>query len=177
MYSSEIKTMGYIRYREFGSIAECYTKTGFIFYVDIDDLPFLSAFRWSASKDKDSDKRRPVTRINGKKKYLYRLLLGVTDPKKEVDHKDGNPMNCVRSNLRITDAAGNGRNKVCWSEFGINGISRLTSGKYKVVIHKDYHQYYLGVYETLEEAIEVRIQAEKEMFGIYAPYERYVIVK
>src|ERR1044072_6370465 len=32
--------------------------------------------------------------------YIHRFILGLSEPKPYVDHKDGNPLNCQRSNLR-----------------------------------------------------------------------------
>jgi len=41
---------------------------------------------------------------------LHRVILGITDPTILVDHRDGNPLNNVRSNLRLATRAQNGSN-------------------------------------------------------------------
>lgn len=57
--------------------------------------------------------------------YLHRVIMGVTDPKIDVDHIDGDGLNNRRSNLRAVTRQKNLRNKhrtygtskfigVCW---------------------------------------------------------------
>lgn len=43
--------------------------------------------------------------------YMHRLILGLTDPKIEVDHKDHNGLNNQRRNFRITKRIFNCRNR------------------------------------------------------------------
>lgn len=56
---------------------------------------------------------------------IHRLIMNVTEPNVLVDHKDRNPRNNMKSNLRITDHLGNSRNASKWS--------KPTSSKYKGV--------------------------------------------
>ena len=56
----------------------------------------------------------------------------------------------------------------CESESQFKGIyKRKDCGHYEVSICKDGKQHYLGLYKTLDEAIEVRRKAEEKLFGEY----------
>lgn len=58
-----------------------------------------------------------------------------------------------------------GRKKVqSNSSTGVTGVS-LRNGKYRAYINFKKKQYYLGTYENLEDAIETRKAAEKEIYG------------
>lgn len=48
---------------------------------------------------------------------------------------------------------------------GYTGVSKCKNGKYRSYIYFQRKQYYLGQYDTLEDAYEMRILAEKEIYG------------
>lgn len=62
--------------------------------------------------------------------------------------------------IQITNRALN-RN----STTGHKGVSLLPSGKYRAYIYFKRKQYYLGLYESVEDAAEARAKAEKEIYG------------
>jgi hypothetical protein len=81
--------------------------------VDKEDLPLLSRYYLKMS----SDNRYVIARepmYNGIRKSvtLGRLLLGVTDPKVLVDHRDRNTHNYSKSNLRCCSRSENQSNRV-----------------------------------------------------------------
>jgi len=90
-------------------------------------------------------------------RILYALYndeyLELRNPKYEIDHIDHNTQNNSKSNLRKVEAIANRRNKSLSTNntSGYNGI-KLFNGKYRVEIAK----VYLGLYSTLEEALEKR---------------------
>jgi len=51
---------------------------------------------------------------------MHRLLMGVTDPAVMVDHRDGDPLNNLRSNLRIATNSLNQANRQV-----VRGLSRF----------------------------------------------------
>lgn len=71
--------------------------------VDDEDYDSLSPFHWRMSnygyalrhRLKNEPVRRPFAVL------MHRQIMGVTDPKIEVDHKDRNRLNNQRSNLRL----------------------------------------------------------------------------
>src|SRR5690606_13765634 len=49
--------------------------------------------------------------IKGKDVLLHRFILGVTSPSTKSDHRDGDGLNNIRSNLRVATEQQNARNK------------------------------------------------------------------
>lgn len=57
---------------------------------------------------------------------------------------------------------------------GFRGVHKRKNGKYKVTIGLQGKRHYLGVYETFEEAVGVRLKAEKELHeGFVTAYEEW----
>lgn len=103
---------------------------------------------------------------------VHRIIMGVGkfDRKTQiiVDHEDGKKNNNRKSNLRITHKKNNPINCNMYSNntSGVKGVSWLERlGKWQVNIQIDKKNKYLGVYEDLEEAKMVRVEAEKKYFG------------
>ena len=78
-------------------------------FIDDDDLEKCSAFRWRIHTGA-CGLQYAEARV-GHGILLHRFLLDLKDRNQLVDHIDGNGLNCVRSNMRITDDVGNGMNK------------------------------------------------------------------
>lgn len=82
----------------------------------------------------------------GANRLLHRYLLGITDPRIYVDHKNNNGFDDRRKNLRLSDASTNCRNKVkkdkCSSSF-IN-VSKCIDNKYRCTIKIDGKLHSLG---------------------------------
>jgi hypothetical protein len=108
--------------------------------------------------------------VGGKRVYLARLILGVTDPRVLVDHRDGNPMNCRRDNLRVCSHSQN----------VFNSGSRGGTSVYKGVHFDKYHQRWigriaahgvkrrLGMFNSEEEAARAYDAAALELHGEFA---------
>lgn len=47
---------------------------------------------------------------------------------------------------------------------GIKGVSKMSNGKYRAYINLNRKQRYLGLFNTIEEAQEARLQAEKDLY-------------
>lgn len=79
------------------------TKTGNLYVVvDDDDYERLKDMRWTATKDGYA---LYVTRT-----YLHKLVVNAPSGQM-VDHKDGNPLNCSKSNLRFCTPSQNTLNR------------------------------------------------------------------
>lgn len=80
--------------------------------VNDEDFDLLSKYKWHVLKSKRSHSYIANTSIYkvGNLK-MHRLILGLTDPKIKVDHKDRNGLNSTRENLRIATNQQNNRNK------------------------------------------------------------------
>lgn len=150
------------------------------FYIDIDDIEFVRQRYWYVRKsdgyvyshnwDSESKKDRKIA--------LHVYLTG----EKYVDHKDHNPSNNRRNNLRVPDK----ENRITTNQ-GYNNVNHRrrsdnTSGytgvtwdkkrnKWQAYIMYNYRHYYIGHYEKLEDAAAARKAKEIECFGEFAYQE------
>ncbi len=84
-------------------------------YIDSEDLPLVGGRRL-----KIDEEGYIYVRIKRKDKTLHRLVMGV--PKGMlVDHIFGRLHDCRKSQLRVTDAVGNGQNRVKLSRSNKSG--------------------------------------------------------
>ena len=133
--------------------------------VDDEDWENVSKHKWHVNvKDGKVKAVHINVRENGKqtKLKLHQLLMGPVPPEYDnIDHIDRNPLNNCKTNLRFAT----------WSEQNINkGMHRdNTSGVKGVSWHKPTNKWlaqidgkHVGLYDTLEEACEVRAEAENK---------------
>lgn len=147
---------------------EITTAKGKVIIADAEDYKILCKYSWCISKTGYA-----VANIDKKVTKLHRYLLGITDKRIIVDHKNGNPLDNRRNNLRICNAQENARNcKASKSNLtGVLGVSFIKkSGRYRARIMVDRKEIRLGNFKTLEEAKKAREAAELKYFGEYAPY-------
>lgn len=99
--------------------------------------------------------------------YLHQLIINPQD-KLFIDHINGNRLDNRKSNLRVCTDQQNKMNhkKQENNTSGCSGVVyRKDTNKWTVRIQVNYKIINLGCYESLEEAIKVRKQAEIEYFG------------
>lgn len=79
-------------------------------FVDDEDFDFLSAYKWHALPHGRTWYARRNIRVNGKQtpKYLHQFLC---PGNKEVDHRDGDGLNCQKKNLRPATRAQQSANR------------------------------------------------------------------
>ncbi len=87
-------------------------KVGFFAMVDDEDYEELSKYNWSVQGGNSYNKDIYAVRfIHGKGIRMHRQILGETNPKILVDHKDHNGLNNQKSNIRRCTNAQNQQNK------------------------------------------------------------------
>jgi hypothetical protein len=103
--------------------------------------------------------------------YIHRLIamLFIPNPKNYpcVDHIDNNKTNNDISNLRWCSYSQNNMNKKrkITNKSGITGVNfDKKSKKWRARIVMDYHEYFLGRFEKIEDAIIARRKASTELF-------------
>lgn len=113
-----------------------------------------------------------IANIDGHRVLMHRFIMGVTDSR-FVDHRDHNPLNNQRSNLRICTPAENCRNSrkrsaarassrfkgVCWHK----GRSR-----WRASIVVNYKNITIGQFADELEAARAYDRAAREHFGEFA---------
>ena len=150
--------------------------------IQIDSETGVMTWRYSvANRVKPGDKVGTLNksgylhcRINNKSYKLHRLawlLYYQEDPGSDyIDHKDGNPLNNSKDNLRKVSHHQNRHNTVTKiiSKTGIRGVDLLPSGRYRCV----YGHKHIGVFDTIEEAITKRNEWLQEHVGEYSYINR-----
>lgn len=110
----------------------------------------------------------------GRYTSLHRVVLGV-ESEIEVDHEDGDGLNCVDSNLRPATSSQNSSNRHYINSTGYRGVCKRNSKKnpYAAQIEYDGKNHYLGVFKTAAEAA-LRYNAEAiKVFGEFAILNRF----
>jgi len=81
----------------------------------------------------------------------------------EVDHLNGVPSDNRPENLIASYPSNNKKNRARHktNTSGVNGVTITEQGKYKVKITVNRKYIHLGVFDTIEEAEECRLQADK----------------
>lgn len=123
-----------------GNVATGTLPDGTQFVIDAEDVPFVSSKRWRIHKGYIISDNR-VT-----KERLHRLLVGASDDLM-VDHKNRNPLDCRKSNLRMVTNQQNSMNRSLMdcSTTGFVGVSFVTSRqKYRAQIGLNNRDIYLG---------------------------------
>ncbi len=125
-------------------------------------------------KGSENGKGYLVIRIDGKN-YLYHRVAWVCKtnrwPVDEIDHIDMNGMNNRWVNLREADHSQNMCNRKAQSNgaTGVKGVSFQGSrGKYLAQVVKGGRHYFLGRYDSKDEAREVVEKATQEVHGKFA---------
>ena len=143
-------------------IVEKRDGTIFKIIIDNEDVDKVKQHKWRSNGNKYFK--------NPKGLYLHRFIMNCNDKNMTVDHIDGNPLNCLKSNLRICTEKENSMNHKIQSNntSGCSGVTfRKDTNKWTVSIQVGYKVYRLGCYNSKEEAIRVRKEAEIKYFGEY----------
>lgn len=152
-------------YEDHGEYMSIFSKHGEELLVDKDDFNKLKDYSWCISKTGYG-----VARINGKVKKIHRYILGIDDPNILVDHKNGNPFDNRKENLRTCTALENSRNTSRTKNRDLPlGVKTVPSGKYLAYIMVNGKTKDLGRYEDINDAIHARDLAEIKYCGEFAP--------
>ena len=133
---------------------QCYNKQGEIkgeVLIDKEDIPLIENHKIYIVKN------YARYSIKGEKYFVHQTILKT---KETVDHINHNTLDNRKSNLRIVNHQQNAFNikKGLWK-----GVKQVPSGRYAAHIYKE-KDFYLGTYDTKEEALFVRYKKELEFF-------------
>lgn len=154
---------------------ELVLTNGFVTIVDEEDFEKVSKFNWSGILMGGGTKMyacRSIYFSKGKTKLisLHRFILNVTDKHLQVDHINGNSLDNRKENLRICTGVQNrlNRSKTIKSTSGYKGVFKTYKNKWRAQIGWKNKKYYLGSYDTKEEAALIYNMKAIELFGEYA---------
>lgn len=93
---------------------------GKVALVDDEDFEWLNSRKWHAWWSGSN-----WYALDGKRRYMHRIILGLTRFSQKGDHKDGNGLNNCRHNLRASTSSQNAVNSKLRStnKSGLRGVS------------------------------------------------------
>jgi len=106
---------------------------------------------------------------------LHSFLMGGARPGHHIDHRNGNPLDNRRSNLRFVSYQQNGVNRHRLNRnnrSGIRGVQRTSlsaSKPWRAQITVNRKNLHLGLFATEREAVDARRTAELEHYGEVCP--------
>lgn len=144
-----------------------HTTKGEEFLIDYEDFDKIKDYCWS-----NHDGYLIANGLNGEKTLrMHRLIMGLEyGDNLKVDHINHNTFDNRRNNLRITTNQENCFNHKAHSNntSGYSGVGyRKELNKWRARIYVDGKCISLGNYNTKEEAIQKRLEAEKKYYGEY----------
>ena len=135
--------------------------------IDIEDIPLISQYKWCY---KEGYVMTGHTRDNNRK-ILHRFIMNA--PKdKIIDHIDQDTLNNRKSNLRVCTIAENNRNTS--KTIGVYQRKDSASNAWRAMIMINRKTIQLGKFNTKEDALKARRDAELKYFGEFAPIRRSI---
>lgn len=139
---------------------------------DKEFVDFLKDHYWRKLSD-----GHVVGKVKGKNVNIARFIIDIdSGPIPDglvIDHINRNPLDNRLDNLRACTHQENlfNRNVPKHNTSGVVGVSLFKrTGKYTARIGVDNKTIYLGCFDTIEEAMEARRDAEEKYFGEFAPH-------
>ncbi len=162
---------------EYGDYYIGYTSnTNKEFYIDADDFNKIKDYCWYENFPKNNFSVLIARDQNTNKPIKMHILLGF----KSYDHVDRNELNNRKYNLRPATTGENSynRNKRSDNTSGYIGVS-WSKEKQKWIAQIQYHNhnYNLGGYYDIQDAIIARLQAELKYFGPDFAPQRHLFSK
>jgi hypothetical protein len=137
---------------------------GKVALVDDEDYErILAAGKWYAHRSgKVWYAERKITRADGRQRdeRMHWAVLGI---RRRLDHKDGNGLNCQKTNLRFASYSQNGMNQARHrnNKSGVHGVFwNAEKQKWQAQIKAAGKKRHLGYFALLADAAEARRHAE-----------------
>jgi hypothetical protein len=138
--------------------------------IDEADAPRVCRYRWSVTRHRHTWYAHAT--INGRTTYLHRYVLDVGHgDTRLVDHRNGNGLDCRRTNLRVANDQQNSSNirRAKRSSSGYIGVYPIArSTKWMVTVRDGSQRVYLGAYDDPVQAARVYDAYVRQKVGAFA---------
>ena len=151
---------------EHGDYIEGIDSFGRSFFVSVEDRYVFDLAYWAV-------RGSGYVRSGGRGGLsLHRIVMHAQDGE-IVDHRNHNPSDNRRQNLRVTNTQNNTRNKTLPrnNRSGVIGVCQEKSGTWRACITLDDYNLKLYSGKSRDEAIRRRLLAERDHFGEFAPQQ------
>ncbi len=140
--------------------------------IDKEDFDDLNRHKWCTTPRGYVMRRLRASEGDDRKKCIYLHAYLMRDELArtglpEVDHRDGNPLNNQKSNLRVSTHAQQCMNRRINRKLpasGYKGVSPMPEGNYRARVRKRS----VGRFPTAEEAARAYDKAARRLFGEFA---------
>lgn len=144
---------------------------GQIALVDDEDFEWLNQRKWWAKRHRNTFYAHCRMIETGKIVLMHRLILDLTDPKIQTDHKDRNGLNNQKYNLRVATNSQNTANRKSFK----NSTSKYLGVRlhkrdniWEANIQKDGKLMYIGRFKTEEDAALAYNKVAQKLHGEFA---------
>lgn len=141
-----------------------YTSKGEEFYFDLEDCDLIKDYCWYLTND------GYVSTHIGRKQVLFHRFI-MRDEAEAIDHVNHKLFDNRKLNLRAVTKQQNGMN-ASLSKNNTSGVTGVTWHKrderWQARIKVDYKYIHLGYFDSFEDAVRARKQAEEKYFGEYS---------
>lgn len=142
---------------------------GYVALVDDIHYDDLSRHKWWVKKGRHT--MYAIREENGRRVWMHRQILCITDPKTQVDHEDGNGLNNQSHNIRVATSLQNSfnRSKQSNNTSGFKGVSKIKGRhRWEARIQVGTKTVMLGYYHTPEAAAIAYNEAAAKYYGEFA---------
>lgn len=144
---------------------------GQVALVDDADFEWLCQWKWRATR-KPGEYTYYALRTGPNRKALF-LHHAIMKPPSgmQIDHINGNGLDCRRANMRLATNAENNRNRGAQANnaLGIKGVSlHKARGKLRAQITVNGVNMHLGYFDSTEAAAQAYDEAARKYFGEFA---------
>ena len=151
----------YNKYDLSGEYGIGYTAKGEKFYFDLEDYDKIKHYCWHLSHD------GYVAVSNNKEYFLLHRFVMNAPQNYDIDHINHKKYDNRKLNLRIATTLENCANRTPTNKYGINGIVHK-GNTWIVSIGYNNKHIYIGSFQSLDDAIKARKEAEEKYYGDFS---------